>query len=272
MSPWRVAFALAVLATAFGLVAPVQALANRAGWGFGGRIPVLFHRLFNWLLGIRVTVLGAPPSRVPTLVLANHVSWLDIPVMGATVPLSFIAKQEIASWPVVGFCARLQRCIFLDRTRKSATAEVNSLVAGRLARGDAIVLFPEGTTGDGRRLLPFRSSLVGAARAALLDPGVEAIKLQPLAIVYLRRHGLPLTRREMPAIAWYGDMELAPHLREFLRGGPLDVAVIWGEPIAFDAASDRKRATARAEQAVREAVAAARRGDHGAILMTGRKS
>ena len=250
-----------LLAMALGLLlaAPIQMLAIRLHAPIASRLPILFHRLFLWLFSIRVTVLGTPPDpRHPTLVLANHVSWLDIPVMSSMLPVSFIAKQEIAGWPLFGQLARLQRCVFLDRTRKSATAEVNAIVGRRLAAGDAIVLFPEGTTGDGLRLLPFRSSIVGAARVALIDQDARAIRLQPLAIAYTRRDGLPVTRREMPAIAWYGDMEIVPHLSAFVNGGPLDVMLVWGAPIPFDAESDRKRTTAIAEDAVRAAVRLAR--------------
>jgi 1-acyl-sn-glycerol-3-phosphate acyltransferase len=81
---------------------------------------------------------------------------------------------------------------------------------------------------------------------------VEQIHLQPLAIAYTRRNGLPVTRRERPEIAWYGDMELASHLKTFFREGPLEAVVVWGAPIPFD--GDRKQATARAEAAVREAI------------------
>jgi 1-acyl-sn-glycerol-3-phosphate acyltransferase len=248
---------LLVQVAAFAALAPAQIVASRFGWTIGGRIPILFHRLFLHLFGVRVEVRGAAPARgAPTLVLANHVSWLDIPVMAALTPLSFVAKQEIAGWPLFGRLARLQRCVFLDRTRKAATAEVNAIVARRLTGGDAIVLFPEGTTGDGNRLLTFKSSLVGAARAALAASELDAIRLQPLAIAYVRRNGLPVTRRDRPEIAWYGDMELAPHLAAFIRGGPLDVVVTWGDPIAFGPGSNRKHATVAAEEAVRAAIRA----------------
>jgi 1-acyl-sn-glycerol-3-phosphate acyltransferase len=242
------------LALAFLVLGPIQALGNRFDRPFAGRLPILFHRLFLRLFSVRVRVQGQRPSGAPTLVLANHVSWLDVPVLGSLAPLSFIAKSEIAAWPVVGLFARLQRTVFIDRARKSHTAEVNAAVARRLAGGDIIVLFPEGTTGDGNRILPFRSSLVGAARAALDDPALERIRLQPLAITYTRRNGMAVTRRERPAIAWYGDMELGPHLAAFVREGPLDALVVWGEPIPFEAISDRKQATAEAETAVRHAI------------------
>ncbi len=252
-----VAVGIRLLALGFAalVLVPVQMLALRFGWRLAGWLPVLFHRLLLGLFRVRVVVHGHPPAGGrPTLILSNHVSWMDIPVLGSLLPLSFIAKSEVAGWPVIGLFARLQRCIFIDRARKTHTTHVNTEVAHRLARGDLIVLFPEGTTGDGNRLLPFRSALVGAARAALAEPSLERIDLQPLAIVYVRRNGLPVTRRERPAIAWYGDMDLAPHLAAFVREGSIDAVVHWGEPIPFDAASDRKRATADAEAAVRTAV------------------
>jgi 1-acyl-sn-glycerol-3-phosphate acyltransferase len=245
---------LVVYALALALLIAPQALGVRFHWAIARRIPVLFHRIGLWALGVRVTQIGHPPKETPTLVLSNHVSWLDILVLGSLRPLSFVAKAEIAGWPLFGTLARLQRSIFIERERKAATSEVNATIARRLARGELIVLFAEGTTGDGQRLLPFRTSLVGAARLALADHSLDEIVLQPLALVYTRRDGLPLTRRERPEIAWYGDMDLLPHLSAFLKGGPVDVEIRWGSPIPFDAGTDRKRAAARAEDEVRRAL------------------
>ena len=249
---------LAAQALVFLLLYPTQLMALRFGWRIAGWVPVAFHRVFLWLFGVRVLVRGRPPHRTPTLVLANHVSWLDIAVFGSLRPLSFIAKSEVAGWPVVGLFSKLQRSVFIERARRTHTAKVNSVIAMRLVRGEVMVLFAEGTTGDGNNVLPFRASLVGSARAALTGSSLDRIDLQPLAIAYVRRDGLPLTRRELPEIAWYGDMDLAPHLAAWLRRSRVDVVVTWGEPIPFDAAGDRKRATAQAEVAVRTAVAAAR--------------
>lgn len=228
---------------------PLQMLALRFGWRVLHVAPMWFHRIFLKLFGVRIVEKGTPPGETATLVVANHVSWLDIPVIGALHPLSFIAKSEVETWPVIGLFAKLQRSVFIDRQRRKATKEVNHALAHRLVKGEVMVLFAEGTTGDGNRLLPFRSSLVGAAQTALMEDSVEKVFLQPLALAYTRRNGLPVTRRERPFIAWYGDMELAPHLSEFLKGGPIDVVVTWGEPIPFN--GNRKEATAAAEMAVR---------------------
>ncbi|RDI62189.1 lysophospholipid acyltransferase family protein [Microvirga subterranea] len=250
-----VAARLMVLALVSLVLVPLQLLALRFGWSILHAVPVWFHRVLLRLFNVRVTERGKPPGEAATLVVANHVSWLDIPVIGSLHPLSFIAKSEIEGWPVVGHLARLQRSVFIDRQRRKATAEVNDALAHRLVKGEAIVLFAEGTTSDGNRLLPFRSSLVGAAQTALMHDSVERVLLQPLAITYTRRHGLPVTRRDRPFIAWYGDMDLAPHLKMFVRATPLDVVVTWGEPIPFN--GNRKEATAQAEAAVRRTVKAA---------------
>jgi 1-acyl-sn-glycerol-3-phosphate acyltransferase len=255
---------LALQALAFALLVAPQWLSLRFGRGqLAARIPVWFHRLFLRLFSVRVTQSGTPPPPgEPALVLANHVSWLDIAALGSLRPLSFVAKSEIEGWPVIGTLARLQRTVFIERAKRTATATVNAAVGERLAGGDLIVLFAEGTTGDGLHLLPFRSSLVGAARAALAAEtgGLARIRLQPLALSYPRRNGLPLTRSERPEVAWYGDMELAPHLGLFATRGPIDVHIAWGPPIPFDAATDRKQATAQAEAAVRRALRETRGG------------
>ena len=255
---------LLVCALVFFVLVGPQWLSLRIGRGrVAAHLPTWFHRVFLFLFSVRVSQSGTPPFHgEPALVLSNHVSWLDILVLGSLRPLSFVAKSEIAGWPVVGLLARLQRTVFIDRARRAATADVNAALAERLAAGDLIVLFAEGTTGDGTRLLPFRSSLVGAARAAIDSETNQhtRIRLQPLAIAYPRRNGMAVTRSERPDIAWYGDMELAPHLSVFLDGGPIDVHVVWGEPIPFETGTDRKRATAMAEASVRTALQKSRYG------------
>ncbi|MCJ2013809.1 lysophospholipid acyltransferase family protein [Methylobacterium sp. J-076] len=256
MSRIGLALRVAALALAFAVLGPLHLLAMRVKGRGAGRAPVLFHRAFLRLFSVRVTQSGTPPAPdEAALVLANHVSWLDIVVIGALRPLCFVAKSEIAGWPVIGQLAALQRTLFIDRGRRSATAVVSAEMGHRLAGGELVVLFAEGTTGDGTRLLPFRSSLVGAARAALQAEGDRGrVRLQPLAITYPRRNGLPVVRAERAEIAWYGDMELAPHLAAFVKGGPIDVHVVWGDPILFEADSDRKVATATAEAEVRRAI------------------
>lgn len=248
-----VALRLAVMAAAFAVMGPAQFLLAQVRPTYAGLLPMLFHRLFLRLFGIRVSAEGEPPAGA-ALILANHVSWLDIAIIGALTPVSFVAKSEVSGWPLIRTLARLQRTIFVDRARKTATGGVNAAITERLAAGDTIVLFAEGTTGDGLRALPFRSALLGALEKDAASP----VRLQPLAIAYVRRNGLPVIRSDRPAIAWYGDMALAPHLAAFLRGGPVDVLVRWCEPIG-SGAQDRKAAASAAEATVRTGLAGLRR-------------
>ena len=131
-------------------------------------------------------------------------------------PASFIAKTEVAGWPLFGWLARLQRSVFIDRRARS-TAHQRDSIAARLAAGEALILFPEGTSGDGNRLLPFKSALFSVADHAPATAG--AVTVQPVSIAYTRLDGMPLGRALRPFFAWYGSMSLAPHLWRMLGLG-----------------------------------------------------
>lgn len=244
-----------LLATTLALL-PVQLFAMRFRPRLAARVPMWWQRVAARALGLRVRVEGAPATGRPLLLVSNHVSWVDIVTLGSLLPVSFIAKSEVGGWPVVKWLARLQRSVFIDRTRRTSTASANSAIAARLAADEALVLFAEGTTGDGIGVLPFRSALVGAAREAA---GAEApILVQPVAVVYLGFQGLPIDRSRMAEIAWHGDMDLAPHLVGLIDIGAVDAVVAFGAPIAFGPDSDRKQVTARAEAEVRAMVRSVR--------------
>ena len=255
----RAVLRLAVLLLVTFLLIPVQWLALKLGSGLADRVPGFYHRIMLALFGVRVTERGRPAAGRPLLIVSNHVSWLDIPVLSGRTPLTFISKSEIADWPLVGLLARLQRTVFVDRARRAATREVGDEVAGRLATGLPVVLFGEGTTGDGNRLLPFRSALLGAAREAAAG-GSEAGLVQPVTIAYVGRAGLPLGRAGRPFVAWYGDMELAPHLMGLLRAGPFEAVVAWGEPEPMGPARGRKALAARLQARIHEALLEANTG------------
>jgi 1-acyl-sn-glycerol-3-phosphate acyltransferase len=245
---------------------PVQMVALRFGHGLAAQLPVTFHRTLIAILGVRVTESGRIDERRPLLIVANHVSWLDIPVIGSRGPVSFIAKSEVNGWPVIGLFARLQRSIFIERARRHRTGAATSAIGARLMAGDPMVLFGEGTTGDGMSVLPFRSALIGAAHEAVA--GDRPCLVQPMAIRYIRRSGLPIGRATMPDIAWTGDMELAPHLAGILSGGPIDVLVSWGEAMPVDALTDRKVLARTLEAAVRDLRRAGTAKPH-ALMSTG---
>ena len=236
---------------------PVQWLALRLRSPFAARLPMVYHRIAARLIGLKIRVSGQALAKGPRLFLSNHSSWLDIIALGSVMPLSFVARADVADWPVFGLFAKLQRTVFVDRTRKMATKQARDTLAGRLQQNEAIVLFAEGTTSDGNRVLPFRSALLGAVFGSL--EGGE-IALQPVAMAYRRRAGLPLMRHERPAIAWYGDMDLLPHFGGVLKGGLIEVEICFGPPLSGDQKADRKAATLHAERQIRRAAALLHRG------------
>lgn len=239
---------------------PLQVLLLTLKTPFAPLAPLVFHRLALRAIGVRVTVIGAPSAARPLLIASNHASWIDILALGSIMPLSFVAKSEIASWPVFGWMAKLQRTIFVDRSRKTATASVNREMAERMASGEPVVLFAEGTSSDGNRVLPFRSALLGATQGAILAAGGTSMAVQPASIAYIRRNGLPLGRMGRPSVAWYGDMTFGAHLWSVLTDGAIDVVVTFGDALTADQTTDRKRLARELERQSRRMTAAALRG------------
>ncbi len=210
------------------------------------RFPMHYHRLVLRILGVNVKVEGNPPASGPALLVANHVSWLDIVVLSTVAPLSFIAKREVRKWPFFGSLARLQRTVFIDRNRRRATGKSKDEMIDRLHHGDILVLFAEGTSGDGNRILPFKSSFFAPAEG-------EGIPVFPVTVAYAGHWGLPMNRRMRPSYAWYGDMDLGPHLWNALAEGPIEVTVTCHPSLSPDLG--RKHMAVAAESEVRESLA-----------------
>ena len=253
----------AIVAVTLALL-PLQWLAVRMNWPVRRRIPTFYHGLVCRILGVRIATAGCRTEARPLLIVANHTSWLDISVITAVAPVVFVAKHDVAAWPVFGLLARLQRSVFVDRARRHKTRDVNNEIARRLADGDPVVLFGEGTSSDGNRVLAFRTALIGSARDAIAEAGhVRQVWIQPLSVAYTAVLGLPLGRRNRGHVAWYGGASLLPHLRRLVARGAIDVVVSWGEPIAYDEFSDRKSVARRLENEVRTLTIAALRGRPG---------
>jgi lyso-ornithine lipid O-acyltransferase len=223
-------------------------------------IPHFYHRVLCALIGVRIREVGRRSIASPALILSNHVSWLDICVISALAPVVFVAKSEVAGWPVFGWLARLQRTIFIDRQARHRTGAATREIATRLLGGDAVVLFAEGTSSDGMRVLPFRSALVGAIHHALGGGTHHShVTVQPMSLAYTRLDGLPMGRSLRDRVAWYGDVDLIPHLVQVLASGAVDVTVSWGEAIAYDGGADRKAIARISEKSVRRMTIAALR-------------
>ena len=227
---------------------------NLPGWGF---IASKYYRVLCALLRIRVRVVGNPVRDRAVLFVSNHVSWVDIVVIGSVTPVAFVAKREVASWPLVGITAKMQRTVFVDRGRRHQTGDAVGKIVKRVASGTSIVLFAEGTSSDGNRVLPFRSALLGAIED---QSGGGSILMQPMAITYIRQHGLPMGRQHRPLVAWYGDLDFMPHIKAFIERGAVDALVTYGDPVPADRDIDRKAMSKRLEETVRELLVTALRG------------
>ena len=226
---------------------PAQALLSTVGSRSGPRLARFYWRCVARIMRLGIIVEGRPPRRGPALLVANHASWLDVIALGAAVETAFIAKSEVAAWPLIGPAARAGRTIFIDRSRRGDTARAVGAMRARFAAGDRLVLFAEGTSSDGRRVLKFRTSLMAAAAGS----APASLQIIPVSIAVLRLGGLPLCRRTMPRVAWYGDMPFATHLWEVLRRGPVEMRIRFHDPIAGDELCDRKQLTRRCESVVR---------------------
>jgi len=241
---------------------PYQSLALRFGWKSRKTFPNAYHRFMARLFGVRIKMIGNPLTGEGVLIVANHTSWLDIIVFSALGHVSFVAKAEVASWPFFSTLAKLQETVFVERTRRHATGQARDQIRERLLAGDTLILFPEGTSNDGNAVLNFKSALMGAVEARLSDGkgGERAVRVQPVSTAYVGLHGIPMGRENRALFAWYGDMELVPHLWEAVKTGPIDVVVEFHPPMDVDQVGGRKALAARTEAIVRRGQAHALAG------------
>jgi 1-acyl-sn-glycerol-3-phosphate acyltransferase len=217
-----------------------------------------FYRVLRRLLRLKVHLIGTPVVDRPVLFVANHASWIDIAAIGSTLPVHFVAKREVRAWPLIGLTAALTGTVFVDRNRRQQTPAVTRQIAQRLADGRPVVLFAEGTSNDGNRVLPFRSALVGAVSEAM-SVLQGTVVLQPVSISYTHINGLPMGRQHRPLVAWYGDTDFLPHLRAYAKQASVDVLIAFGDPILLGA-DGRKAATKSVETTVRTLTSRALRG------------
>jgi 1-acyl-sn-glycerol-3-phosphate acyltransferase len=216
---------------------PVQALLlllpGRAKERFARRYWLGVRRILN----LQLTIQGERTPHRPAIFIVNHASWLDIVVLGSVLPACFVAKGEIAHWPGFGLIAKLGRTVFVSRAKTGVGRERRSIL-DRLAAGDNLILFPEGTTSDGSRILRFQTSFLALAEAPS-NPDIQLVTL-----VYDGINGLPVRRRDRPLISWYGDMTMGGHLPGVGRLRSLHATMVLDAPIPAGTFPDRKQLAA----------------------------
>ena len=200
---------------------------------------------------------GSVAATNPILFVSNHCSYSDIMVLGSVITGSFVAKAEVASWPFFGLLAKLQNTVFIERTGIRAREQRDGMVK-RLTAGDNLILFPEGTSDDGNRVLPFKSALFSVAQHPLANG--KTVKIQPISIAYTQLDGIPAGRALKPYFAWYGDMELPSHIWELAGLGLITVELIFHPPVTMSEFGSRKALSAHCHETVSAGVAAANAG------------
>lgn len=221
---------------------PVQFVAVAVHQPTARRFPRVFHTIMLWLVGMRVEVTGEPVRGEPVFFISNHASYLDVIVLGSRIEACFIAKSEVAGWPFFGWLAQASRTVFLEREKRAQTHRQRDTLIARMASGDSLVLFPEGTSNDGNKIKRFKSALLSAAEGDL-PGGKPPPRVQPVSIAYKGVHGVPMGRPWRPKFAWYGDMELMPHLYELMQVGPCEVEVHFLAPVSAADFASRKDLT-----------------------------
>lgn len=245
----RVLWLVVLLPVCCAIQAGLLLAAPRAAREFG----MHFWRWVNQALGLRTRIVGSPagsqqPGARRVIYVANHSSWLDIAALGARLDARFVSKDDVGSWPLIGTVARLGGTVFVSRSRTRTGAE-RDVMEERLAQGHDLILFPEGTSSDGSRVLPFRSSFFAPAF------GQEKPLIQPVSVVYDRLGGLPVGRASRAVFAWYGDMSLVPHLFQVAQFKGKRVTLLFHDPLDPADFADRKALSAAVHAIVAEGAA-----------------
>lgn len=198
------------------LAIPVQAVLMLLPGKAHVRFARLYWLVFRHLFGLSLRVVGTPARGLPgdagrpVVFVSSHCSWLDVAALGSELYACFVAKGEIAGWPLISTVARLGRSVFVSRNR-ARTREERDAMQRRLRAGDNLILFAEGTTSDGSRVLPFRTAFLSIAL------GPEPPLVQPVSLVYDRLAGLPVGRYARGVFAYYGATAIGPHFWRLAR-------------------------------------------------------
>ena len=235
---------------------PVQAMMLLLRLKIAERLPLLVHRVVVRIIDAKVTVKGEQCKDGAVLFVSNHSSYADVSILGAHIRGCFVAKAEVAKWPLFGLCAKLSRTVFVDRRARHARRQAEQMKQ-RFQKGDRLILFAEGTSSDGNRVLPFRSSLFATAE---IEAGGKPVTVQPVSIAYTRLDGIPMGRHLRPFFAWYGDMELFSHLWGIVGVGRSTIVLEFHKPVTIRDFPDRKALAAHCQAVVAAGVSSALTG------------
>lgn len=196
----------------------------------------IFCQITLKIFGVRVFVTGKPDCRPPVLWVANHQSYIDILVLSSLLEGSFVAKSEIASWPVIGYIARLTNTIFVERELRQRISSQREQLRQRLRSNRSVILFPEGTSSDGLQVLPFKSALF----SAILELDDVQVKVYPVSIALVALDGNVPQERTRLLYSWSGEETLLPHAWRLLGLRSITLVAAFGHPIEDSYFTSRK--------------------------------
>jgi len=198
-------------------------------------LPHVFHAGMRAIFGIRVQKLGNATETQPALYVSNHISYLDVIVLGG-LKAFFIAKSEVANWPVFGQLARFQNTLFFERSAGKARHQLNAM-QNHLKLGKRLTLFPEGTSTNGTHVVPFKSSLFEAAN---LGDDYPRVAIQPITIAYTHHNDLAMNQAQRDHYAWYATMPFGAHFAKLFSLKKVDVKVVFHPVCYLDEFESRK--------------------------------
>lgn len=214
------------------------------------------YKVLVTMLGFKLRVYGRPVDNRPCLYVANHLSYLDIPLLGSLLKASFVSRADVAGWPLFGHMGKLQRTVWIDRKPELAVEHAKEL-RRRIESGDRILVFPEGTSTDGLHLLPFKSTLFEVAQPFKNADGTETqVTVQPISIVVTEMGNLPIGRHQRPLYSWYGDMTFEHHFWDMLQRAGFTLEVQFHAPVTMAQFGHRKKLAAHCEQVIAEGLSA----------------
>ena len=213
-----------------------------------------FYRLMRQFSGLRLTVVGEISPQRPLMLVANHSSYLDILVLGSLAQVSFTPKLEIRSWPVIGFFCVLADCVFIER-RPADMQRAKAEMEARLKENKVLALFPEGTTGDGFNVKPFKSGFLNVVET-------HDLPLQPVSIAYTHIANTPLSAATRELVSWVGDASFAPHFLALLKLPYVRVTVSFYAVERADQHDDRKALAKSCETTITHGLHAVLKANH----------
>jgi len=206
--------------------------------------PRFFHRVICKILNVKIEVKGEISKYNPTLFVSNHMSYVDIPVLGSVLLGAFVSKSEIRTWPIIGLLATLQNTIFVQREKRRDAGNQANTISDRINSGDSIMVFPEGTTGSGTKVLKFKSSLFSIAKKKYKynsSMEEEFIKVQPITISFDEINNAKVVYEERGLYSWIGDEALWPHMPKFIGLGKKKIVVTFHPVVSMSQFENRKK-------------------------------